>query len=601
MTIYSTSQKIEAGKLKLETLPFDLRHDIFHNVSQIIVLNSSDKNLEMMFDIVPDIPNNFIGDPGRIRQILINLLNNAIKFTEKGNVTLSARLIENNDDVVIRFEVQDTGIGMTKDQLAGLFSAFSQADASTTRRFGGTGLGLAISKKLAEKMGGEMGAESVRGEGSTFWFTIRLKLDSSAIEQEPLHIIDGLQNMKILIVDDNEIARFILSRNLKQLGFRVTEANSGIMGLHLLRSVEHDEVFDLVLLDWKMDELDGLETFRAIQSGKGLEKIPEIIMLTGYDEQELLKSAGTLKIGTILTKPVLQSNLIEAILVTFGRTELTKSTSDSMKPPAHLRGTRILLVEDNLVNQQVAKEILEMAGISITIAENGSEGIEQLLLAHESDHPFDAILMDVQMPVMDGYTATTKIRQLRTFKDLPIIAMTANAMVDDQQKAFDSGMNDHLSKPIAPGKLFKVVGNWIPEPENMSVHQEQHRYTDEIAKTSQTGMPDIYGLDTGKCLERLAGNKALYENILRTFVSYGTESVEEIRDAIIAKDQPLARRHAHSMKGAAGNIGATALVQHSTVLEKNLKTTIPVDIMDYFDPFANELKQILIDLKRVYP
>ncbi len=592
--------KIEAGKLELETVQFSLRSDILQNVTQVVGLHAAEKGLEVMLDMAPDLPDQLVGDPVRLRQILINLINNAVKFTEQGEVTLIIRKLDSpNGELLYRFDIRDTGIGMTQEQLSGLFKAFSQADASTTRKFGGTGLGLAISKTLAEMMGGEIGASSVHGKGSTFWFTAGFTTDSETVDTEQPTLADDIRELKVLVVDDNGTARAILSRQLEHFGYTVTEAKSGEEAIRRLDE-SHDSAFDLILLDWIMPGIDGVETARHIR-GMDLKRPPAIIMLTAYDKKEVSDKLQGLEIKEVLSKPIFLSDLLNAILSSFGKA-VSRCKREGETITGHVQGARILLVEDNHINQLVAQKILEKAGSVVTIAQDGREGIEKLILKARSQTPFDVVLMDIQMPVMDGYTASKEIRKLPDFKKLPIIAMTANAFARDRKKALDAGMNDHVAKPINVKELFKVLGEWVHIPKE---RQKYHLLNEETSSVKAKGhdpddLPMLKGIDVRSGIGRAGGDRSLYEKLLRQFYDHHCDDIMKIKQGINEGDVILTARLAHTLKGVAGNIGAKALFQASSDLENKVKASDPEDIEVDLHSVKNELQQVLGEIQRAY-
>ncbi|MCP4342191.1 MAG: response regulator [Desulfobulbaceae bacterium] len=596
--------KIEAGKLDLEKIPFDLRSDILQNVTQVVGLTAADKGLEMMLDIDPDLPDPYVGDPVRLRQILINLLNNAVKFTEKGHITLVVKKRDVQDESIqISFEVHDTGIGMNEAQLKGLFTAFSQADASTTRRFGGTGLGLTISKKLAEMMGGEIGAHSSEGEGSTFWFSARLLQDPGPGNREQPQLTDDIKDLRVLVVDNNETARLILTRQLEHFGYKVTEAESGEEAIFLLQTVSTEALFDLVLIDWMMPGMDGIETARYIQTGKGLAKIPALIMLTAFDKQKLLDSAQGLQLQEILTKPIFPSDLLNAILATFGKDVAKREGVDHESLPEHVLGARILLVEDILINQEVAREILVKAGVSVTIAGDGEKGLERLKLGDADGNPFDAVLMDIQMPVMDGYTAAREIRKLSEYQELPIIAMTANAFASDRQKALEVGMNDHVTKPINVRELFKVLGEliFLPEERRGRSVDKAETVSTERDLLRPADLPEIDGLDIASGVKRAADNLSLYESLLETFVLHHTDDIIKITEALEKNDILLAVRLAHTLKGVSGCLGAERLQLLSGTLEEAITKASGEKLQAALANVEHALAELLAGIRKAYP
>jgi signal transduction histidine kinase/CheY-like chemotaxis protein len=449
--------KIEAGKLEMEKVPFDLHTQVLENLANIIGIRAAEKGLDLVFDFDMELPFALVGDPLRLSQVLINLLNNAVKFTETGSITLRIRTLGLDEGAVrLRFEVEDSGIGMSEEQRSRLFRSFSQADSSTTRKFGGTGLGLAISKRLAELMGGEIGVESTPGVGSTFWFTAAFGRAEESEVGPRREIVGSCEGLRVLLVDDNPSARVILGRYLRGFGCDVDEAASGRAALRRLEEAE--EPFALVVMDWKMPDLDGVAAARAIRHSPGIEVKPELLMITAYDRADLLRKAEGLPIAGVLTKPISPASLLDEIWRALGRVpdaELARTTAASALP---LRGMRLLVVEDNEINQQVAQELLETAGATVTVAADGREGVDALAASPDG---FDGVLMDIQMPVMDGYEATRAIRARPEHAALPIIAMTANVMTGDREKAIDAGMNDQVAKPIDVEALFETLTRWI--------------------------------------------------------------------------------------------------------------------------------------------
>ena len=544
--------KIEAGKMDMESVDFDLAETL-DDFSNVVAVKAEEKNLELIVDVDPDIPMGLKGDPLRLNQILINLTNNAVKFTEKGEVAVSIRVLDRNQDsVLLRFAVADSGIGMSKAQMAGLFQAFSQADASMSRKFGGTGLGLTISKRLVEMMGGEIGVESEPRKGSTFFFTARFGIGPEPKRRGPRALPKELTDLHVLIVDDNPTSRLILARYLESFGFTTGEAASGEEAIAELECSELP--YKLVLMDWKMPGLDGIESTRLIQTNQEIKELPHIMMVSAYGREELMHQAEDVGISAYLVKPVNPSTLLDAILESFDYAEVRPGSVARVEAAAHLRGAHLLLVEDNEINQQVAEELLAQEGISVVIAVNGKLAINAL---RASPNAYDGVLMDIQMPVMDGYAATTEIRKDSRFEALPIIAMTANAMAGDREKAIAAGMNDHVAKPIDVNELFGVLGKWIkiPEEERREVGVDQV----PSATVPAEHIPVLDGIDTEDGLERVAGNTQLYLKILRRFRSSQADAVARIRSSVDNQDLETAQRDAHTLKGVAGNIGATAV------------------------------------------
>ena len=451
--------KIEAGKVVIENIEFDVEH-VLDNVVTLMLEKATAKSLEIMLNIDPTLPDYLFGDPTRIGQILINYANNAIKFTEKGQIMIKARVKEDaNGSILAYFAVADTGIGLTQEQQALLFQSFQQADSSTTRNYGGTGLGLAISKKLAGLMGGDVGVISQFGTGSVFWFTAQLK--KSAKKKTTLLIEPHLHGKKALVVDENEYTRDALINQLSKMSFEVGKAATGMVALVKIKQADKQEQpYELVFLDWQIHGMSAIETARQIEA-LNLKNPPHLILVAGVSSEKLIHDAETSGIKEILIKPVNSSILFDMVLhLLDGKNRKKQSamnTAKSMyKRLQPIYGARILLVEDDEFNQEVAVELLKEARIAVEIAENGEEALKKIM-----ENQYDMVLMDMQMPIMDGITATRAIRELPEFASLPILAMTANAMDSDKDKCLEAGMDDYLSKPIKPDDLWKKLLLWI--------------------------------------------------------------------------------------------------------------------------------------------
>jgi PAS domain S-box-containing protein len=545
--------KIEAGKLNVEHIDFRLE-DVLDNLSNLVGLKAEQAGLELLFDVAPDIPPGLTGDPLRLGQILVNLGNNAVKFTPSGDVVLRISMLEREGDKVqLQFDVSDTGIGMSEEQQARLFLPFSQADSSTTRTYGGTGLGLAICHKLTTLMGGEIWADSKPGEGSVFSFTIRFGVQAEAPESEQYDLSE-IASMRALAVDDNAHARGIMRAMLESFGMRTDTVSNGTDAILLLEEASRAEAVDLVIMDWKMPGMDGIETTRVLQASPRISRQPIVIMLTAHGKEELVAHTGTIDVRGVLTKPITPSTLLESIISIAGNGKsLTTSAgqrddlfSDAV---ASLAGAHILLVEDNELNQDLAREILETNGIQVSIANNGQEALD--ILQVES---FDGVLMDCQMPVLDGYSATRQLRKQPQFAALPVLAMTANAMAGDREKALDAGMNDHIPKPINVPQMFNTMAQWI-HPQRDKPDTARGQFTEQAPVV----IPPLAGVDIEASLDRLQGNKALYLKLLTRFC-HGYQHFDAQMDRALASSDPeQATRLAHTIKGLAGNLGATAL------------------------------------------
>jgi two-component system sensor histidine kinase/response regulator len=576
--------KIEAGKLDMESIDFNL-DEVLDNLASLVTVKAQEKkDLEVLFATAQDVPRFLVGDPLRLGQILINLANNAVKFTEQGEIVVSTELLKRDEGrVSLKFAVSDTGIGLNKEQADRLFQSFSQADTSTTRKFGGTGLGLAISKRLVEMMNGEIWVESEPGQGSTFNFTAVFGLGE---EKAKRHFVTSpeMRGMKVLVVDDNFTSREIFEDMLESFSFDVTLAASGKEGLVELENAPKEEPIELVIMDWKMPGMDGIETSRRIKQHPGLKHIPAIIMVTAYGREDVMRKAEQLGLEGFLLKPVSPSILFDSIMLAFGKEVLETSRRGRMKAQEtnalqNIRGAEILLVEDNEINQQVAREILEGAGLRVTLADNGQQAVD----AVQKDH-FDAVLMDVQMPVMDGYTATRKIREWETevkkegsvlspqSSGLPIIAMTAHAMAGDEDKSLAAGMNGHVTKPIDPDQLFATLQKWIQPTDDRAPIQQAPDSAPEAPAVEKATLPDsLPGFDLAEGLDRLQGNQKLYRKLLLDFGAKYTMTAAEIRDALDRGDFDQAHSLIHNIKGLAGNLAATGLQAAAIEMEKLVK------------------------------
>jgi len=449
--------KVEAGKLSVEQIEFDL-DKVLENVGNLISEKASAKGLELIFDIAPSVATHLKGDPLRLGQILINFCNNAVKFTEDGEVVIRARVLEDHlDNQLVEFSVTDTGIGMTEAQMARLFRAFEQADTSTTRKYGGTGLGLAISKRLAELMGGNISVMSEYGKGSTFCFTARL--GKATLRPRPRLLRSDLHGRRVLVIDDNSPARAVISNLLSNMALVADEAASGEEGIEMVRqATEAGQPYEIAFVDWQMPKLDGIETCKRLLALSNVP--PHLVMVTAYGREEVLKKAEETGIENVLVKPVTSSTLFDTTLSVLSAESETRDdagTTPSLDT-VRTRGTRVLLVEDNEINQEVAIGQLEDAEIAVDLAENGEIAVRMV-----QNKDYDLVLMDMQMPVMDGIEATRVIRADPRFNSLPIIAMTANAMAADRDRCLEAGMNDHIAKPIDPEQLFRVLLRWTED------------------------------------------------------------------------------------------------------------------------------------------
>jgi PAS domain S-box-containing protein len=456
--------KIEAGHLDMERVPFALG-DVLDDLATQVGMKAEDKGIELVFAIAPELPTALEGDPMRLGQVLLNLGNNAVKFTERGEIVVKVEEVERDaKTVLLRFEVRDSGIGIKLEQQQQLFQPFSQADTSTSRRYGGTGLGLAISSRLAGMMGGQIGLDSAPGRGSRFHFTARFGLrEPTVVPNEPLRS-ERLRGIRTLIADDNEVARELLAQMTESFGLRTTAVADGNAALQaILQADAQDVPFELLLLDWKMPQLDGIDCMLELTRTNLRHPPPTVLMLTAFCRDEVARrlDAAQLNAAATLTKPVTPSTLLDTCLSVLhlpGQRALRPERRDETLNyhRASLAGAHILLVEDNPINQELASHMLGSAGVVLRLAENGQEALDWL-----EREPFDLVLMDCQMPVMDGYAATRALRQRPQWGELPVVAMTANAMVGDREKVLAAGMNDHIAKPIKVDELFATLARWI--------------------------------------------------------------------------------------------------------------------------------------------
>ena len=563
--------KIEAGKLDLETIDFRL-DEVIGSVTTLTAQKAHEKGLEFLAHVSPEIPEHLLGDPLRLGQILTNFVNNAVKFTERGEIRLNIELLERpGEKVQLKFSVRDSGIGMTKEQAAKLFQPFTQADMSTTRKHGGTGLGLTICLRLVELMGGRIWLESEPGTGSTFYFTVWLGIGSAAGIGKI--VPEVLSRLRVLVVDDNPAAREILQEPLSSVTSRVDVVASGKEAIAAIQQHDATDPYNIVFMDWRMPGMDGLQASRHIKSDETLRHPPHIVLVTAFGREEVREEAERLQLDGFLVKPVTKSMIVDTLVNVFAGSDEKALAIPEGDQMARLRGARILLAEDNEINQQIAVELLEGTGARVKVANNGRIAVETLSNGPQPP-PFDVVLMDLQMPEMDGYQATAKIRADARFARLPIIAMTAHATMEERQRCLDAGMDDHVSKPIDPRVLFETVGRFyrpVTPPLPASEEEKGVARPGEGAKLSAEELPLIAGLDTRDGLARVAGNRKLYLKLLRQFSEQQGQAVGEISAALAQGDQALAERLAHTLKGVAGNIGAKPVQAAAGALEKLIR------------------------------
>jgi signal transduction histidine kinase/DNA-binding response OmpR family regulator len=555
--------KIEAGKLDVETIAFSLG-DVVDNVVSVLSMKADEKGLELLLDMPLQLPTSLVGDPSRLGQVLLNLGNNAIKFTESGEIVVAVQMLEQHGaSVRLRFQVRDTGIGMSAQQQQRLFEPFMQADSSTSRRYGGTGLGLAISQHLVHLMGGELAVVSAPERGSLFHFDLQFGFPSHEAVPASPSSGEGLAGTRVLVVDDNAAARELLTAMSRAIGLRVDAVAGGEEALAQVRQADAgDDPYQLLLLDWKMPGMDGVACAQALVAQAALRHpAPVVIMATAFGREEVRRRLAErrLTVGALLTKPVTPSTLLDACATALGRTPVTPTRSARRAEArgdhqAALAGARILLVEDNAFNQELAVDLLSRAGVAVSVASDGQEALKAL-----AREPFDAVLMDCQMPVMDGYAATRALRRQPWLRSLPVIAMTANAMVGDRDAVLAAGMNDHIAKPIVVDEMFATLARWV-----------KPRAPDA---TGSDGMPtatlsELNGIDTRCGLANTGGDGEFYRRMLRMFREREADFVQRFHDARAASDDDTAMRAVHDLKSEAGTLGMRGLEQSAGALER---------------------------------
>ncbi len=556
--------KIEAGKLEMENIDFDLR-SLLDDFSSMMALRVEQKNLELICAASPDVPSFLQGDPGRLRQILVNLLGNAVKFTEKGEISILISLEqETATDVMLMFSVKDTGIGIPKEKHELLFQSFTQADASTTRKFGGTGLGLTISKKLSEMMGGKIGVNSEAGKGSEFWFTAWFQRVAEPAVPDPAVQKLNMQGLHVLVVDDNETNREILQRQICSWGCRVELASAGAQALQKLnQAMEEKDPFNIAVLDMQMPVMDGLILGKIIKADENIRSV-HLVIMTSMGQMGDAIQFKEIGFAAYLAKPVSHSELLGCLSgiiagemdTRHGKSIITPHTVRKLER----KNSHILLVEDNITNQQVATGILKKLGlVSVRTAANGAEAVNAL-----EEASFDLVLMDVQMPVMDGHEASRNIRIIEVEsgrKRIPIIAMTAHAMKEDRDKCIESGMDDYICKPIDPTTLLEALERWLPN-KKASTNPKAPKPGGHIPETISPVTADkaylkIFDADILK--ERLMNDTELIQKVLDGFLGDMPRQIQALVFFVDDKNTDDAGRQCHQIKGAAGNVGADTL------------------------------------------
>jgi len=561
--------KIEAGHLDMESIPFELG-EVLDNLATVVGMHAEQKGLELVFAVPPGLPCKLIGDPARLGQVLLNLANNAVKFTERGEVVVAVELLEHEGSAVrLGFEVRDSGIGIPPGQQQRLFQPFVQADTSTSRRFGGTGLGLAICRHLVRMMGGEISLDSTPGQGSRFSFNARFETSGDETA-EPAGLPDHLHGRRVLVVDDNECARLSLVETAAAFGLRPTAVANGAAAIAVVVAADTaDQPFELLLLDWRMPQLDGIGCAQRLARTTLRHPPPTVLMLTAFSRDEVARrlAAEQVTVAATLTKPVTPSALLDACLTALVPTRSRQRVARSdrreeavLQNRAVLSGARVLLVEDNAINQELACDLLRRVGVLTEIAADGKEALAMLERGH-----FDAVLMDCQMPVMDGYEATRAMRADARWRELPVIAMTANAMVGDREKVLAAGMNDHVAKPIKVDELFATLVRWVrrepmpaPKPE-----------AGQGAPAAGAPWPVLPGIDGA--IPMAAGidpAEPLYARLLGLFLQQQVGFAERFRAACAVADMASAQLIAHDLKSLAATLGAERVRAAADALEQ---------------------------------
>lgn len=571
--------KIEAGKLEIENIKFNM-DKVLENVSNLYTISATNKGIDINFDTGEAVPDVLIGDPLRLEQILSNLTTNAIKFTNQGEVNVSVRVLDETEDKVkLHFSVTDTGIGITKEHIERLFTAFTQADGSMTRKYGGTGLGLTISKQLVELMNGEIWVESVYGEGASFHFVVQFDKAFDLIKPSYADYPD-LQGKRVLVVDHNKTSLLILERMLRSFSLEVTAFGNPYEAIELLQR----KVFDLLVIDFNLPELSGIELYKRLVANTEI-RLPKTIFVSATGRESYYNQVNQLGVKNFLVKPINQSLMFDAVMnalkgTAWSQANMVQNEVNHIKYQRALADKRVLLVEDNDINQLVAKDILEQVGIQVSIASNGEEAIK-----HVRVNKFDAVLMDVQMPIMDGYKATEILRETYSSSELPIIAMTANALWGDRERSIQSGMNDYISKPIDPKLLFETLEKWLlgKSVENIE------KYSDGTLQI----------LDVNKTIIRLGNKPEFYDDLLKRYSDNYSHLLEDLKDLRLNQQEDEVKRLIHSLKSVTGNIGAMKLNRFIVQFEEHYESYDETSLAEKLKELSKLNEELLKTIKRV--
>lgn len=591
--------KAEADKIVLEMIEFDL-DEILDNLSDLIAGKAQEKGLEVVFVTSHEVPTRLKGDPLRLGQILINLANNAVKYTPSGEIVITTELVSRQgNEAMLCFSVMDTGIGMTNDQIENLFKPFSQADNSITRRFGGTGLGLSICKKLADLMNGEITVESALNNGSIFKFSASFEV---LLERPHLQPTSDLRGLNVLVVDDSEATLNALRRQLQELSFVVETAKSLEEAIEKINLRLNNSPFDLILLDWNLHQINGLEAMEKIQiaaqSGNYVFENLKIITIVPFGMEFVAERALGQRLESMLVKPFTLSTLLDTILCLFHKESGLEKKAVVIPnlggAVEKIRGAKLLLVEDNEINQEFATELLQSVGIQVQTADNGLKALSLLEKMN-----FDAVLMDIQMPEMDGFTATETIRSQKRFEKLPIIAMTAGAMVGDRERALKAGMNDYVAKPIDPHHLLRKLVKWIQLDAGLdNVEPVKNSFpVDKVPEFCRK----MVNLDCEAGIARMGGNVDRYVDVLMKFVEKNKTAGEKIDNAINDGRIEEARIIAHTLSGVSGNLGADEIAEIAKSLEIAILENRYESIQELLVLLKTKIDEIIAEVESLQP
>ncbi|MEO5349035.1 MAG: response regulator [Magnetococcus sp. YQC-3] len=595
--------KIEAGKLALEPVSFNLS-DLFDNLGNMFRESASAKGIELNMSVIHAVPPVLIGDDTRLQQVLLNLISNAVKFTENGEIDVRAVPIDRSEEHVrMAFSVRDTGIGLDAEHISGLFDPFTQADGSITRRFGGTGLGLHICKRLVHMMGGEIDVESVPGKGSIFYFTVLFGFRQQESVTRTI-LPDALQRIRVLVVDDNETARLLMQTMLAGFGILPTLVTSGEQALQAMQTAARQAApFDLVFMDQRMQDMSGIETTERLRALA--EPPPKVIMLTAFMKKEIESAAGMAGVDRILQKPIGRVALFNAILDVFdlGAAKIFDprllAQEDKVEVLRRIGGARILLAEDNAINQQVAREILEQVGLVVQIVSHGADAVQRV-----RQERFDAVLMDIQMPVLDGIEATRQICSCPELAPPPIIAMTAHAMAGDREKYLDAGMVDHVTKPIDKKSLYAALVKWIqPRPGLGAATDLLLTEMEDDAAPLPPWLAEMRGIDVADAMDRFDHNVCLFRRLLQEFQRDFSNAAGQLRTLLQGGGEGIqeAKRLAHTIRGMAGNLSAKSLFAAAEAVEKAIQAEQLASWPELLSCFAEEMNTVLGSIAAMPP